>query len=164
MSIIPKSIWLSTFRSPLADIPIETDRVCQQSITVLKKGIVALKPGVLHEIAVEVDPSKVSAVRWKFSSNSFMKFEMNFFRMIGSGNAVINSSSIVPLTEVKVADGIVESIEKGCILFRWTAKDVTGSSWNFWNCGNTTEFEYELETVPRPQELLATAEIAMYTR
>ena len=139
---------------------VERDTVPQSitQIVTVRRGNITLKAGVLHEIAVEVDPSNLSAVSWKFTSDRPIKFEMSIFKV--ERDHKVHEFPVVPAAELSTGDGIIELKEKGCLMLRWCASKNAGSY--FWNCGTTfTQLNYELETVPKKQESVTASAIGL---
>ena len=130
---------------------------------IVRSGDVKLGPGLTHEVMIEVDPDRVSAVRWKFSalpqpvSFSAMFFHMNY----DPDEPILKDVNVVPLTRLASGEGLIEIQTKGCLLLRW--KHEKASALMFWSSCFSGEIgvNYEVESVPRNHDNFAASAIGL---
>ena len=132
---------------------------------VVRRGDIKLRLGASHEVMIEVDPNRTSAVRWKFSAQAKpLAFSAVFFRMNHDSNdPMLNDVKVVPLTHLTKGEGLIEVRETGCLLLRWANE--RPSALIFWSScmrGETSvNCNYEVECVPRNKDGFAASAIGL---
>ena len=132
---------------------------------VVRRGDIKLRLDASHEVMIEVDPNRTSAVRWKFSAQAKpLAFSAVFFRMNHDSNdPMLNDVKVVPLTHLTKGEGLIEVRETGCLLLRWANE--RPSALIFWSScmrGETSvNCNYEVECVPRNKDGFAASAIGL---
>ena len=130
---------------------------------VVRRGDVKLSSGVSHEVMIEVDPDRASAVLWKFSALSQpLAFTAMFFRMNHDPNdPILKDENVVAPTRLETGEGLIEVQERGCLLLRWTNEKP--SALKFWSSCLRSEnsVKYEVESVPRNKDDFAASAIGL---
>jgi hypothetical protein len=132
---------------------------------VVRRGDVELRPGMSHEVMIEVDPDRTSAVRWKFSAMSApLAFSTVFFRLNHDPNdPMLQDVNVVASKRLATGEGLIEVQERGCLLLRWTNEKA--SALIFWSsCSrgeNSVNCDYEVESVPRNKDTFAASALGL---
>ena len=129
----------------------------------VRRGDVRIRPGRAHEVMNEVDPDRVSAVRWKFTANTQpVAFSATFFRMNHDpDDPIMECVNVVPIVRLATGEGLIEVHERGCLLLRWTNEKPSAfnvvSSW----LQTENSVSYEVESVPRARDSYAASAIGL---
>lgn len=129
-----------------------------------RQGDVTIRSGKGHEIMIEVDPSKISAVQWRFSCSrsQTLGFSATLFRMNpDKDNPMLNLEKVVPSMILDSGEGIVEVPDRGCILLRWSNTEV--SSYRFWSgCARRDiTLSYSVKRVTKQDEPVAASALGL---